>query len=241
MQQQVTTSKDAAVINVQGLKFAYKKASSDILDIAGFRIERNQHVFLHGPSGTGKTTLLSILAGLLVPRAGNVQILGRELFELSGPERDHFRGAHLGYIFQMFNLIPYLNVKQNIELPLNINVQRAKRLHAPRQQVITELAERLGIADLLDRPVTELSVGQQQRVAAARALIGDPDLVIADEPTSALDTNHREGFLATMFAAAERSKSSILFVSHDHTLKPLFKHVLSLAELNRANHEKPSK
>jgi putative ABC transport system ATP-binding protein len=137
----------------------------------------------------------------------------------------------------MFNLIPYLNVRDNIALPLHINPKRALRLKESWPQAIQRLADGLGIANLLERPVTKLSVGQQQRVAAARALIGDPELVIADEPTSALDADHRRSFLDTLFAAADRAGATILFVSHDHSLAPLFKTSVALRDLGAMQSE----
>jgi putative ABC transport system ATP-binding protein len=233
----------AAAIEVEGLRFAYR-AGPLVLDIPAFRVERGERVFLHGPSGTGKTTLLGLLAGILeLPAAasatagGSIKVLSRELAGMRGARRDAFRGSHMGYIFQMFNLIPYLNVRDNIILPVRISQERLQRLGGkPAGEVAGELARRLGIDQHLDKPVTELSVGQQQRVAAARALIGSPELIIADEPTSALDQDRREAFLELLFAEAERYGASVLFVSHDRTLERLFGRVAALRELNRALH-----
>jgi putative ABC transport system ATP-binding protein len=223
-----------AAIEVNGLKFAYGNGGP-ILDIPALRLERGERAFLHGPSGSGKTTLLGVLAGILPVSTGQVRVLGRDYSQLRGQARDRFRGSHIGYVFQMFNLIPYLNVRQNIQLPLGISPERAARVKGDQDEAARLLAAHLGIEALLDRPVTELSVGQQQRVAAARALIGAPELVIADEPTSALDHDHREAFLKVLFAEAEASGSTVIFVSHDHTLKSLFPKVVSLREVNRAS------
>ncbi len=222
-----------AAVEVKDLKFAYGKGPT-VLDVPALEIARGERVFLHGPSGSGKTTLLGILAGIVAPRSGSVKILGRDFGSMTGTARDRFRGAHVGYVFQMFNLIPYLDVRANIQLPLGISKERAARVKGSPDEEARLLAAHLGIEAFLDRPVTELSVGQQQRVAAARALIGSPELIIADEPTSALDTDRREAFLKVLFAEAERTGSSILFVSHDHTLKPLFPRVISLGDVNRA-------
>jgi len=168
-----------------------------------------------------------LIAGVLKANKGEVNVLGQDLNKMSGSRRDAWRGSQIGYIFQMFNLIPYLNVRDNILLPT--------RLHSSRKaEDIHKIAASLGITALLDRGVLELSVGQQQRVAAARALIGSPPLVIADEPTSALDSAHRENFLQLLLAQCRAAGAALLFVSHDQSLAPLFEKQLSLPDLNRA-------
>lgn len=228
-------------IAIKQLRFDYR-ADTPILDIGDLLIQRGERVFLHGPSGTGKTTLLGILAGILALPAspghkqssGSVSVLGTELAGMAGAARDRLRGAHIGYIFQMFNLIPYLNVSDNITLPLRLNAMRAARLGttSPRSAA-TELAAQLGLANFLNKPVTELSVGQQQRVAAARALIGAPELIIADEPTSALDYDQREAFLKLLFTATSNYGGTVLFVSHDRSLAGLFDRVVALRDINK--------
>ena len=224
-------------IAIEGLTFAYGNGPT-VLDIPELIVPRGARVFLHGPSGTGKTTLLGLIAGILDlgPRGqGQIRVLGTDITKVGGRERDRLRGARIGYIFQMFNLIPYLDVLENIVLPCRVSRERASRLGGTSPDVAArELATRLGIGAALTRPVTELSVGQQQRVAAARALLGFPDLVIADEPTSALDSDHRAAFLDLLFEEAKAADATVLFVSHDHGLKPLFEHVLDLRSLNRA-------
>jgi putative ABC transport system ATP-binding protein len=140
----------------------------------------------------------------------------------------------MGYIFQMFNLIPYLNVLENILLPCRINRERRSRVAgASLESEARALAERLGIGHLVNESVTDLSVGQQQRVAAARALLGAPELIIADEPTSALDEDQRENFLDLLFTHCGAIGSTLLFVSHDRRMMPLFDRALSLPEINR--------
>jgi putative ABC transport system ATP-binding protein len=227
-------------VDLKGVRYSY--GATTVLDIDALEISRGERVFLHGPSGSGKTTLLGVLAGILTTQAGTVTVLGEDLAAMRGSRRDAFRGTHIGYIFQMFNLLPYLNVRDNILLPIRLSAGRRRRLagatgraaSATPEGETAALARRLKIDSLLDRPVTALSVGQQQRVAAARALIGAPELVIADEPTSALDSDHREAFLRLLFDEAERSGASILFVSHDHSLSPLFSRVVPLASINKA-------
>jgi putative ABC transport system ATP-binding protein len=220
-------------IDIESLRFAYR-AAKPVIDIAELKVAKGERVFMHGPSGSGKTTLLGILAGVLKAEQGRVNILGRDLTKVSGPARDALRGSQMGYIFQMFNLIPYLNVLENILLPCRINRERRRRVAgASLESEARALAERLGIGHLVNESVIDLSVGQQQRVAAARALLGAPELIIADEPTSALDEDQRENFLDLLFSHCGAIGSTLLFVSHDRRMMPLFDRALSLPEINR--------
>jgi putative ABC transport system ATP-binding protein len=234
----VNTAERAAAppaVALQDVRFSYPGGAA-VLDIPELRIVRGERVFLHGPSGSGKTTLLGLLAGVLTPGAGRVTVLGEDLGALSGPARDRFRAAHVGYVFQMFNLIPYLSVRDNITLPCRISRLRRARLNgADPDAEATRLAARLDLNGLLDQSVTALSVGQQQRVAVARALIGAPELVVCDEPTSALDSDRRERFLELLFASVVASGSTLLFVSHDLSLAPRFGRTISLSAVNRAS------
>lgn len=216
-------------IALRDVHFSYRRGP-EILNIPEFTIERGERVFLFGPSGSGKTTLLGVLAGVLTGFTGSVKVLDRDLAKMSGSQRDAFRGSQLGYIFQLFNLIPYLTVEENITLPCRLHAERGKHIGEVRA-----VAKRLGIEALLGRAVTELSVGQQQRVAAARALLGAPQLLIADEPTSSLDFDHRERFLDLLFENCALSNSTLLFVSHDRSLMGKFDRQLSLPDFNRAH------
>jgi putative ABC transport system ATP-binding protein len=199
------------------------------------RVARGERVFVYGPSGSGKTTLLGLLAGVLRADTGVVSLLGTDLTRLSGAARDAFRALHIGYIFQMFNLIPYLSVMDNIALPCRMNRARRARLGAMAVEAAAlRIAERLEIADLAVERVTELSVGQQQRVAAARALLGAPEIVIADEPTSSLDADRREAFLTLLFDTCAEAGSTLVFVSHDRQLLTRFDRGISLPDINAA-------
>jgi putative ABC transport system ATP-binding protein len=219
-------------VELNDVKFAYT-SSVPVLDIPTLSLNRGDKAFVFGPSGSGKTTLLGILAGILQADAGTVRVLGHDLTRMSGAARDAFRGAHVGYIFQMFNLIPYLNVLENIMLPCQVNKQQRQRLGAvPVAEAAQQLAERLGISDLTATSVLKLSVGQQQRVAVARALLGAPEIIIADEPTSALDTDYREQFLALLFESCAHTGATLIFVSHDRGLMPLFDRGIALTEIN---------
>ncbi len=226
-------SSERTVIRIQDLEFSYPK-NQPVLKIASLNINAGERIFLFGPSGSGKTTFLSLLAGILTPQRGAIEILNTDLVTLTSSERDRFRGTHMGYVFQMFNLIPYLNVIQNIMLSAELNPERRKKITVPLEEKARELAVSLGLDAVLKKQVTKLSVGQQQRVAVARALLGSPEIIIADEPTSALDYDHREKFLQMLFEQCEKSGATVVFVSHDRQLESLFDRCVSLKEVNSA-------
>jgi putative ABC transport system ATP-binding protein len=224
-----------SIIHLQNILFQYPGQPKPVLQIENFEMKKNERIFLHGPSGSGKTTLLEILAGVLRAQSGRCQVLERDLHAMTPLQRDDFRACHLGYIFQQFNLIPYLTVQENIELPCRLSRQRRERLGPKKiEDESRVLAQRLGIGPELGRAATALSVGQQQRVAVARALLGHPELVLADEPTSSLDTEHREQFLKLLFEVCDAQGTAVLFVSHDRSIEPLFSRAVSLPQLNSA-------
>jgi putative ABC transport system ATP-binding protein len=227
------TEVGAPAVSLEDAKFAYVRGNT-VLHVPELRVERGERVFIFGPSGSGKTTLLGLVAGVLRADSGAVRVLDTDLAALSNRKRDALRAAHIGYIFQMFNLIPYLTVEENILLPCRVSAERRARLGGESPEAAARrLAASLAIDALMDEGVTKLSVGQQQRVAAARALIGAPELVIADEPTSALDSDRREGFLQLLFERCGDAGATLLFVSHDRQLEHMFDRALSLADLNR--------
>lgn len=221
---------------MRSVTFAYP-GGLPVLSINSMQIGRGERVFLHGPSGSGKTTLLSLLSGVLQPQSGSVEVLGHDLAKLSASARDTLRGSRMGYIFQGFNLVPYLSAEENIVLPCQLHPQRRRRITAATlPEEALRLARRLDIHTHLRAPVTRLSVGQQQRVAIARAVIGAPELLIADEPTSSLDTDRRDAFLRLLLEVTEEAGATLLFVSHDRSLASHFDRTLSLQDLNRASH-----
>lgn len=220
------------VIEVKDLKFTYSPKQPDILNIPYFSMKKGEKVFLYGPSGCGKTTFLESIAGVISPQSGRLKISGNELVGIAPGKRDKLRADHIGYIFQNFNLIPYLSVFENIVLPLQFSESKRKKVPNVFESA-TQIAQALGIGDLLKKRTTELSVGQQQRVAAARAVLGEPDLILADEPTSALDYDYREKFISLLFEACKIRKVSVLFVSHDKTLLPLFDRSVALPDINQ--------
>ena len=233
----------APVIELSDLSYAWP-GHPPCLALAELRIEAGAQVFVHGPSGCGKSTLLNLLAGVLRPDAGHLRLLGHELTALRAGRRDRFRADHVGFIFQQFNLIPYLSVLDNVLLPCRFSRRRATRAleqSTGLQREAARLLEHLDLdPSLWRRPATALSVGQQQRVAAARALIGEPALVLADEPTSALDADARHGFLKLMAGECARSGAALLFVSHDRELERDFDRAIDLRELNHARAGAPA-
>jgi putative ABC transport system ATP-binding protein len=226
------------VIEIHDLRFAWPGAAHDCIAIDALEVPSGTSVFVHGPSGGGKSTLLGLLAGVLVPRTGTASLLGTDWSAMSGAARDAYRADHVGYIFQQFNLLPYLNALDNVLLPCRFSAKRRNRASieggSPRESA-QSLMQRVGLARALwTRPSSQLSVGQQQRVAAARALIGHPEVVIADEPTSALDAPLRDAFMDLLLGQCRAAGSTLVFVSHDERLAAHFDRVVPLAELNRA-------
>ena len=229
-----------AVLELKDVCFRWPNQDRATIDLPELKIDQGERIFLQGPSGSGKSTLLSLVGGILVAESGSLRVLGEELKSLSRARRDAFRVTHLGFIFQLFNLLPYLSLEENVLLPLRFSRKRALRAgrnQAERLEEAQRLLTALGLSEPLKegRRVVELSVGQQQRVAAARALIGRPELVIADEPTSALDTELREVFLNLLFAECDKAGSALLFVSHDSELSRFFGRSLSLPQINRVS------
>lgn len=224
-----------AALEVSDLRFQWPKGRWT-LDLSSLRLDAGERLFLFGPSGTGKSTLLNLIAGTLQPTAGQISVAGKPLSTASGPARDRLRADHMGIVFQQFNLLPFLSLIDNVTLPCRFSAKRRKAaiarfgsLNAAARHYLSALG--LDDSALASRRVIELSVGQQQRVAAARALIGEPELVLCDEPTSALDAKNRDQFVSLLFTECEAAKTALLFVSHDLSLAERFERRQSLAEL----------
>jgi len=229
--------KAALAVDISQLRFAWRNGLDPVLAIEHLRIGRGERVFIEGPSGSGKSTLLSLIAGVVIPQQGAIKVNGVHLNALSGANRDRFRADHIGFIYQMFNLIPYLSVIENVTLPCRFSSHRRQRAAAPAsndKDAALRLLNKLGMdgAAVVSQPVTQLSVGQQQRVAAARALIGEPELIIADEPTSSLDADRREAFIQLLFDECRRQETTLIFVSHDKAFEDLFQRTIRLADIN---------
>lgn len=221
------------VVTLRDLVFAWPH-HEPVLEIPELTLYEGERVFIKGPSGSGKSTLLSLLAGIHTAQQGTLEVLGQSLAELSASSRDRFRAANLGYLFQQFNLLPYLGLLDNVMLPCRFSAERAARATArsgsPRADA-QRLLERLRLDPASwSRPPTTLSVGQQQRVAAARAFIGQPALLMADEPVSALDEAHQQAFMTLVQEECLTSGAALLLVSHDRRLAAGFGRQLVLAE-----------
>jgi putative ABC transport system ATP-binding protein len=223
------------IVRLTDVAFAWPGRGAFSLRVGSFALPARERILLIGPSGSGKSTFLSLICGILSPRSGRIVILGQDLAGMGAAARDAFRAEHFGIVFQMFNLLPYGSVIDNVLLPLSFAPGRRRRASAKTQPAdeARRLLERLGMdaAALGGRSAANLSVGQQQRVAAARALIGTPEIVVADEPTSALDRDRQEAFLDLLFAEVAAAGATLIMVSHDQSLAPRFDRVLRLTDI----------
>jgi len=208
-------------IDVADLCFAY--GDRPAVNIERCQLARGASMAVIGPSGCGKTTFLHLLAGLIRPSTGRLQILGQDLAVLRGSELDRFRGQHVGLVFQRFHLLPALTVRENVLL-----AQRLARVPESKGRV-EELFERLRLTGLEGHKPSMLSQGQAQRVAVARALVHSPDLVMADEPTSALDDHHAEQALALLKESAQAVGAALLVVTHDQRVRGRLDHEFEMA------------
>ncbi len=220
-------------IHISQLSFRWPGSQRDLLNIPELSIQQGESVFIHGSSGSGKSTLLNLFSGVLNPTQGNINILGQNITGLSKAKHDSFRADHFGVIFQQFNLIPYLTVMENILLPLSFSKQRQSKLANTEKDIHHHALEILKSLELdteiiSNRNITELSTGQQQRIAVARALIGSPEIIIADEPTSALDSGAKHKFVELLFNQTHKTNSILIFVSHDHSLADMFDKKLAM-------------
>ncbi len=211
--------------------FAWPGRGGFRIDCPAFELARGESVLLLGASGSGKSTLLSLICGIIAADRGRVEVAGTDLGGLRPGARDRFRAEEIGVIFQQFNLLPYASVADNICLPLRFAPARRARAGDPRGEAL-RLCSALGLPEgLAAAPAGRLSVGQQQRVAVARALIGSPPLIVADEPASSLDAAAQDSFLALLFAQAAEAGSALLMVSHDDRIAARFDRVVRLSDI----------
>jgi putative ABC transport system ATP-binding protein len=224
-------------VELKSLVYRWPDQSDPVLSIDNFNLGTGECVFVKGPSGSGKTTLLSAIAGVIDVPQGSVRVAGSDIGALTGGDRDRFRVDHLGIVFQVFNLLPWLSALENTLLPCRFSARRRAKAGSDPKAAATRLLSELGLKDagLINRPASALSVGQQQRVAVARALIGAPEVVLADEPTSALDEETKETFVQLLLKECRASGASLLFVSHDRSLEKRFDRSIELPMLNKGN------
>jgi len=223
------------IININSCKFKYDGSEKNIVDIESLIIKSGEHIFLRGKSGSGKSTFLNLLTGVLEAQSGTIEILFQEMTSMSRSEKDRFRGDNFGTIFQQLNLIPYLSVEENIILACQFSKHKL-------ESIVDMGAEIESLLNALELPLSlkskkamSLSVGEQQRVAVVRALIGKPKIIIADEPTSALDSDTKGKFMQLLFNQVEAQGSTLVFVSHDSELSSYFERVYDFSEINRAS------
>lgn len=215
------------MIEVRDLHFSYPGGEFR-LDIPSFDVAPGEKLAVIGPSGSGKTTLLNLVAGIVTPARGKVRVAGAEVSALSDALRRAFRIRQIGFVFQDFELLDYLNVLDNILHPYRIT--NALRLTAKIRERARSLAERMGIGDKLGRHANDLSQGERQRVAICRALLPEPRLLLADEATGNLDPRNKDVILDLLFDSADAHGATLLAVTHDHELLPRFDRVVDFAD-----------
>lgn len=229
---QSSQSPGSPALRTQALTFRWAPDQA-LLSFPDIDLPQGDHLFLRGPSGSGKSTLLSLICGLSPLQQGRLELLGENVGHCSRGQLDRLRANRLGVIFQQFNLVPYLDPLANVLLPCRLSSQRRSRTSPSAPEEARSLLSALAIPEShWSRGISELSVGQQQRVAAARALIGAPSLILADEPTSALDSDNRDRFLDVLLGLANQRQTSVLFVSHDESLARHFHRQLSLGDVS---------
>ena len=220
------------VIRMSDVRFVWPGRDAFSLAVDAFSLPAAKRILLIGPSGSGKSTFLSLICGIVAPQTGEIDILGTDITKLAASARDGFRAEHFGIIFQIFNLLPYGTVIDNVLLPLSFAPMRRKRATTKgrAEDEAVRLLTCLGLEPHLTRgpSAANLSVGQQQRVAAARALIGSPEIIVADEPTSALDRNRQAAFLDLLFTQVSDAGATLIMVSHDETLAGRFDELMRL-------------
>jgi len=221
------------LLEIRDLKKSFRTPEGEtqpVLDVPAFSLETGQQIALRGASGTGKTTFLNCIAGILRPTSGDVCLNGQDMAAASESRRDALRAQSLGYIFQTFNLLQGYTCMENVMLGMSFG--RGPDIDAARG-----LLDRVGLGHRLHHRPGQLSVGQQQRVAVARALANQPLLVLADEPTGNLDPKNSREALQLIREVCEESSAALLIVSHDQSVLDQFDDCRDLAEINRAAQE----
>ncbi len=216
----------SAFIEIKDLSKSYSKGKVTITPLEGLTldVEKGDFLALMGPSGSGKTTLLNLIAGIDSPTTGTLRIGGSDVATLSRAQLAKWRSAHVGYIFQLYHLVPILSAFENVELPLLLT----KLTRAERREKVNSALELVGLSDRASHRPTELSGGQEQRVAIARAIVHNPDLLVADEPTGDLDRESADSILALLASLADDHGKTIVMVTHDPKAAAAAKRTLHL-------------
>ncbi len=217
------------MIQLQNVRFSYPR-SGFVLAIDDLTIQQGEKVAIVGPSGSGKTTMLNLICGISVAQEGSVRVLQHQV-PSSDAARRHFRITQIGSIFQQFELVDYLNVRDNMLLPYWIN--SALKLNAAVRDRVVRLAEKTGIADKLNRRVTQLSQGEQQRVAICRAMLPEPKLILADEPTGNLDVQNKNNVLDMLFQQCDENGQTLVAVTHDTNILSGFDRTIDFEQFRR--------
>lgn len=211
------------MIQLKDIQFHYPQSDFN-LNIESLNFKDGSKTAVIGPSGFGKTTMLNLIAGILLPEKGLIDVLGIDVSKLSDKERRNYRIQNIGFVFQDFRLVPYLNVLDNIVLPFRINA--ALRPDIENASHASDLANELGIGKLLKKYPSKLSHGERQRVAIARALVNQPKVILADEPTGNLDPDNKNHIKNILFKAVEKHKATLITVTHDHEMLGGFDNVI---------------
>ena len=204
------------MLEIKNLQYSINNRT--LFDIESLSLERGKHLLLLGQSGCGKTTLLNLLAGLLKPTKGEIIFQDTEYTKLNDTQHDNLRAKNIGFIFQKNHLIPHLTLKQNIAIT---QLQR-------NESDLKTLIQTIGLSENTQKKARDLSVGEAQRTAIARALANNPTMIIADEPTSALDDKNTDAVMKLLFSQAEKNNASIIAATHDARIKKYFDKVLEL-------------
>jgi putative ABC transport system ATP-binding protein len=220
----------AVVVSIENLLVEYRAVAEPFvaLDIPKWEVDDGEQVAISGPSGSGKSTMLNVIAGLLGPTSGSVVVCGKQLAGLGEAERDHFRAAHIAYIFQTFNLLQGYTAIENVLIGATFSFEK------PDRGVAKRLLEEVGLTHREHHYPAELSIGEQQRVAIARALVKKPKLILADEPTGSLDPRHAGEVVRLLLKECEEHESALILVSHEASIAAAFGRQVDFLQLNRA-------
>tara|TARA_B100000579_G_C22576752_1_gene731517 strand:+ start:71 stop:757 length:687 start_codon:yes stop_codon:yes gene_type:complete len=224
------------LISINNLDYSISKNAKFRLKIKKFELNKSDSILIYGDSGTGKSTFLNLVSGALSPKKGKINVLGTEITKTSSSQKDVIRGDHFGIVFQTFNLLPYLSVKNNILLGKAYSKKKELKSNNEEVKILMDKLA-LNYESLIERKAYELSIGQQQRVAVARALIGKPEIILADEPTSALDKNNQKEFINLLFKSLDDNEQGLIMVSHDNKLSEKFKTVKNINEICEINND----